>query len=418
MAGFDPTAVGSDWLLVMADIHFYKSPDGVIPDQTTLDPRIQAAVSATAGYAPDRIVIDGDLCSILCADMGANIDPVAGAAECAWAQVWVDWLETIAPVKIVLGNHDTPNASEAPYVGAFMEAHIDQFVAGYESAVLGGVRVCWVNCTSGGDFPPADLASWKADMGALTAGQEMVTFSHFPGMGDVTPALRIPYESAHASYPALTNKLWSVCGHAHVFNDECYSLESSNTTVLCWYIGCGQNPDSIVYASPDSTAPSIGAICLRGGAVVARMAIDCKDGYWYLWVDADRSSPTVIGERTANVGQTILAEYLEGEYVRNGTNGPTTASGSGWVDRGSWTGCAGNYVMKFTVPSAATGVFFLTDVNANFEMSSNGSSWTTVVPSSFGNQVLKGAIPVPLRTLSPLYLRLTTGCNYGGCGFY
>lgn len=418
MVGFNPNKIGNAWFLIMSDIHFYKATSGTIPDQTILDPRIQNACTNVANYPPTKIVINGDLCSNLCVSMGSGLSTAEGIIETGYAQPWMNWLEAIAPLKIIVGNHDTPAPIEADYVGKFLDSKITQFTPGYESGIYGGVRVAWINQTNGGDVIPPDLSSWKQDVASLTPGQDMVTFHHLPSNGWVNAGMRTAYTSAMVVNSNLNNNFYSIAGHDHLFG-EGVSLFNESCPIYWWSISCGQVVEEVPSASADNTGASVSAICVSGGKVVARMAMDCKEGLWWLWKINSTTAASQLIPRDGNVTQTSLVKYLEGEYTRNTTNGPISSSGgSTYLNCNSWLVCTGNMVMKFTVPTQSVGMWVLNDnrtVTVGF--SSDNLTWTWVQLEDVGNYATC-SIPLALRGVSPLYVKHTSSGNYGGCGFY
>lgn len=408
LAGFDPDEDGSEWVLLTSDIHMAENS----ADVKEWAEETRRELLALAAHPPDRIFILGDILTDYVPSFGRTPVTSYGDPEAAAAEAEMHHFTDLAPVDIVLGNHDT-GPQESP-LGAYLASKLTDFSAGAglnHSRTVGGVRFVALSTSHDGSLVDGQLDFLAAEIATL-GSEDLVIGVHQPGAGRAKePTLIELFENISES---LTNRIWMVSGHTHRHAEYCFDMGS--TTMAQWQIGAGAEWVN----SGDETAPSLSAMACRGGEVIARFSVDLKDGYWHYLADLDRSSPSAKYARLDGIaGETQLATYMEGEYDDTGVfqNGP---GGGLWRRAGTWLSYTYDCQPKFPIPSGATVFWVLaTTTPTTMELSDDGVSWTSVSVLSSASEIYRFAIPVALQSSADLYVRWKTSgeSHIGGWGF-
>lgn len=411
--GFDPAAQGCGWVLQVNDVHFDNTNNG---QNRVIDPRVVAQLESMGSFPPDFIAVVGDVLTAYAPAFGWPADLTSGALEAGWANSDLHHLTDLAPVRMVLGNHDTPNG-ESP-LGAYCLANIpDWFESTHWNETVGGVRFIGLSANHGGDVPSNQRTYFGQQLDALVANQDALVFVHQPAYGFASEAgLReTMLQEIAAARPSLTNRLWSAHGHQHVFSHDVFSIGS---TTCVAFTNSATAPH---VSSADRTTPSMTAWLCRNGQIVGAIVADLKEGAWQPWPFVSRAGAGVLTARTSGLGATVpTASYIEGSgYVRDFTtpSGPAT-----WRDTGSWLAYVYSWTGRYVVPSGSTGFWILVSLSGagSVALSADGVSWTTLTLGTATNQIHKVAIPAPLLSTTPLHVRILdpNGATLGGVGFY
>lgn len=411
LIGFDPAAVGSDYLMILGDPHI----DGARGQSGGFPIEVETEILANAANPPAYIVSMGDTISdYLLGYDGDHPTPVTGTAEFGYVQTAFDTISAVAPVRMVTGNHDNaPSGHPSVEPGTFMASKVTHMELGYRSEILGGMRVAWLNMHVGSRIPDEQQAAWLADLAAVPDGDEMLTFVHHDAL---TVALDHGMSDLYGMVPVdFDRTIWTICGHHHYFLERYRKFADADLKVKSWSVSGSRTGGGV-----DDTAPCLTVVCLRGGRLVARLAKPCLFGYWYLLADYNTSAPTNM-LRLLNplvLGVTTIASYMEGAYTRQFEDGSGSTT---WFNYDSSLLAVKNLTARFPVPPTAQGLWIATNrTGLTVEVSSDNATWETLTMVNSGDYALKSLLSVGILAEPNIFIRLTSaGAAYvRGWGFY
>ena len=406
-----------EWTLWASDIHF----TALAPYTTKLDGGIVRELLALAANPPESIVIGGDVFTSYALAFGYGPYTVYGTPESVMANLHMPKFSTLAPLRCILGNHDTgPN-----------EDPVDSFIAANSGAWYNGPHHSWttgggVHCIAISTSHDAALevsggkAYLEGVLDAITDDLPVIIYIHQPAIASVNAEYGMR-EGIVAAMPAgFSNEITIVAGHNHVFNDVVYSIES--TTIHQWTVG-PVSPDTSL--NPDGSKPCMGALILKDGAILCRAAFLARTGTWVILEDISRASPAtlpvILSAVTGTIVQvtvdSVLVDYYkEGHYDRAGKI--ISTENAEWRDTGTWLADVDDIVVKFPLPAAADQFFVSTSrVPTATAMSIDGSAWTNVTGTDSAT-AQNFPIPVAMQGETNLWFRgsFASG-SVGGWGF-
>lgn len=404
VAGFDPSADGSEWVLIANDLHCAYA--ATVPQADSFDARIVSECAALAAHAPVAVVINGDVLTNLVSSYGNTANTTDGLLESAAVNASMPCFTNLSTVYMVLGNHDTP-VDEDP-LGSFMATNCDDFGDLNHTFTAGGTK--WILLSTSHDNALIDgqIDYLDTQLATANATQEIVICSHQPhgGRGYEHQALPAIVDAIPAE---MTNPIWHFSGHAHRW-DQSVCFNAGSTTIASCIVSAG---GTWVF-SADDTLPALCAVACRGGEVVARFAWDGKDEFWHYVQDFDRSSPIDIPRQLDGVsGLTVLSQYLEGFYDRTGRFN-NAASGFTYRIAGTWLAYCYDVRVNFPIPDGATKFWYVSTAKpTSLAISDDNSIWVPIDPiPDLSSGAIIIDIPSPLQSADYLYVRATTGGHH------
>jgi hypothetical protein len=417
LTGFDPAEAGSEWALIATDIHFAADASKHSQQWTELAPTMVDVLDTLGPVPPDRVVIMGDIMTDFVSSFGIakNVGyTVYGDDESAWWNADAHHFTDLAPVTIILGNHDTPR-NETPSFGSYALANLDGFDSLNSSFTLGGTKWICISNDHGAAWLDGQDTYYAARMAEVTT-EEVVVCMHQPGGGRAKDWHG--FRTMLTTTPAISNEAWMFCGHAHQFQDYVFEYGYGSSLVVAL---CGAGIEWPTFG--DDSNPALTAVCCRGGEVVARFKCECDDGAWVAITEPSRATPSAVTAYYAPIDDsyTRLASYNgESHDLTTFAQNEETSGGTGrWRYTGSWFSYMYNCHLAFPLPATATKFFAcLTAVPDTVEFSADGVDWTDAgALPALSDSFLVLDIPAPLQGGSDLHIRIVDATELHGSGF-
>lgn len=400
---FNPSKAGNEWALIITDTHSNK--DWVYG---TIDERFLPTLELLALNPPDQVLHIGDVLTHY-VEWGFPPNPAIGAGDIQRSNALLERFARIAPLKIVLGNHDC-HVGEEP-LGKFMMENCRFFNELHYSFELGGARIIMLSTTHDGDIIPSELEYLAAQLMLVSPGQDIVLMAHQPGNSrTVDWALQ---NKLSAALSGVTNRLWYICGHDHDYGDARHPL--ALTDMQRWKVGAGTGP--WVHFGPDYL-PTMAAVTFSGGKLQRRYAWSGVDRMWYEYPEFNQPAPTPLRQMLSGLSAfTVLSSHFHGSFTLSDhiDNAPGATT---YYDNGTWLVYCNDVKIHFPLPPTATKFFYIASTKASaIDLSADGSVWTSVaVPNDIDNAFIV-TVPAPLLSASTIYARVRGAGIVSAWGF-
>ena len=457
------------WVLVLSDTHV-NSDDTPVAHNAALVRRMTDL--SLDGFKPDAVLNCGDMCSNYNGSMGAHGYPAYGAIEAAGinAEADVFTFGGTVPYYAVPGNHDSTPFEKPPgkwfYSNLTLLTHdqaiftaaiagttltvsavasgtikVGQVISGegvevgtritalgtgtggagtytvdtsqtcssvemgtlvHEVFDVGGVRFAVSPTNHDNSLLDGQMVLIGETLASLPADHQIVFMTHYAGTGIAAEwhALRTIRDSLPAGF---SSDAWVLNGHNHLYSDNVY--EFGPVTMRKWQIASGKDQTG------DTEAPAMSAMLCKGGKVVARFAIDCKDGYWWRIKEATTAATPLRDLLYGVRDYTVLSSYIEGSYERTTQNEEALDK---WRDMGTWLAYCLDVQISFPLPALATKLFVVIQAApTTLKLGTNGTDFTDITPiPSLTDSTLIVDIPEPLRGQDTLYIQLKSSAGY------
>lgn len=399
----DPEVSFTLWI---SDIHFQAQG----PLTSKFDVGIEQEFLNLAANPPESVVVGGDVMTSYVTSFGFGPYLVYGNPEMAKANAEMPKLARLAPLRTILGNHDTgPN--ESPF-DSFVLANANWYEQPHHSWVSGGVHCCALSTTHDADLKKSGGELYlKNFIAALPDTNEVIIFIHQPSLG----ARVIEYgmrESLQAAIPETTTNLITVIGgHQHIFADALYTHGA--TTIHQWTVG----PASSVVFNTDSSSPVMAAVIKKAGQIIARVVFNGNSCQWTVLDDYSRANPAVMVNQLDGIDGALQTFYQQGSFTN--ADHIETPSGDDWRDTGSWLASVDDMEVHFPMGALADTFFVSASaIPTGAQMSADGDTWEDVTESLYDSNIVSFAIPVDLQAQPVLHFKATWSNAYiGGWGF-
>ena len=391
--GFDPTAPGNTFIVLLADLHI--DPTGrVYPP--TIDDRIVNAITAM-NPAPSRIVFLGDLAISCTGYFGKPFEETDRTRSLAELAKGKQELERFAPipVSVMLGNHDTYNYDDNGSVWR----QVFTTEPTYQSLQIGGMTWFLLNGNHSGYIDAAQEEWLAQEVAALDPAAEVTICVHQPALFSVGIERGIGQTMARI-FARHTGRLWMFAGHAHRFSFERFSLPHTTITLLGVTTANGQ-------AFGDGRKPGLMVACLSNGHLAGIVWRDCKQVGYEVYDHRQPRFPTVPLPRTWSSVPFPIRLFEEGGYDRSGILVAVTAG-----DTRTWWSYVGALTLRLPMHPRADQFLLLASIVEPFPIiefsPDNGTTWlpATGLVASQADQLYTMPLPEIVRNAVALLVRV------------
>jgi hypothetical protein len=403
--GFDPTAPGNTFIVLLTDIHL--DPISRNYNTPTIDDRLVNNIMAMSP-APSRIVFLGDL-AICCTErFGMTLTEDALERSLAELERGKQELERFAPIPIslMLGNHDQYNYDNNGSVWRQVFPNLPT----YQLLQIGGMKWFLLNGGHSG-YIDAPQEAWLAQQVAtIDPAEDLVICVHQPALHSPSTERGIGRTIGRV-FAQHTGKIWMFAGHAHRFNFTRYLLPQTTISLVGVTTA---NPE----AFNDGRNPGFMVVCLSNGHLAGMVMRDCKKTTYQLFNPTLSDFPVLPIPKTWSSVQFPIRLFEEGSYDR----GAILVAANG-DDTGTWWSYAVSLTFRVPMHPRADQFVLLAgmlDPAPIFEFSINdGATWTqaTGVTTTMPEQIHTVPLPQYVRNTAAPWVRVSNPVGRSGFGW-